>query len=85
MWDNRLGRRGKIHRRGRVYTTRRREGLCGARAEGRGMLLRLWVRGIIRIRLSTVKLLWTVVWRTSWTMVGRLLWRETVFWTVTVG
>jgi hypothetical protein len=39
------------------------------------MLLGLWVRGIVRIRLTPVKLLWAAVRRMGWSMV---LSRETV-------
>ena len=49
------------------------------------MLLRLWVRGIVRIRLPAVKLLGAAVWRMLWSMVRRRLRRETVFWTLSVG
>lgn len=49
------------------------------------MLLRLWMRGIIRIRFSTVKLLWAVMNGVGGAMVGRGLRGETVFRTVAVG
>jgi hypothetical protein len=80
---NRLRRR-QVHRRVRVCTTRRQKGGCGARAEGRGVLLRLRVWGIVRIRLTTLKLLWATVRLMGRPMVRRRLSVEAVFWTLSV-